>query len=236
MRDESGRPTERQGDLGPFRGCHANRERAHAVVYLEGRSFFIDLEEDHAVVVGRSEEADVQLPTPTMSRQHFELRWSKDRLTVQDCGSTNSTYLNGERLKEAALLSGGDQISAGDALVVFGITSPQPLLQRLRPAEVFEKRLGAALVRASRLGRMLALVRLHIEGSHELAVSGFSRVISTLPGLPIGRAIGPLDFHILVDEGVDQVRSTCATLEMQSSALGYSLSFGVSLAGSVPAL
>ncbi len=229
MREAAHQRTERQVELGSLSHRFTSRSRAHAVIYLEDRSFFVDLQEEGSTVIGRSEEADVQLPTPTMSRQHFELRWVDDRLTVKDCDSTNGTLLNGVRLEEETLLKGGDQITAGDALVVVGVSSPQAPLQCIRPTEVFEERLGAVLLRASRLGRMVALVRVRIQGPLEQAAPGITKVLGALPGRANVRAIGPLDFHVAIESAVEQVRPICASLAADSSAPGPQLAFGVAI-------
>ena len=68
----------------------------------ERRTFSI---EDKAVV-GRTGQADIQIPLAEISRRQCELEVSGDRLTVRDLGSSNGTYVNNRRIQEAALKAG----------------------------------------------------------------------------------------------------------------------------------
>jgi DNA-binding NtrC family response regulator len=51
-------------------------------------------------------------------------------LTARDCDSTNGTLVNGARLVGETVLSGGEEISIGDALVLVGLSSPRVLPRR----------------------------------------------------------------------------------------------------------
>jgi pSer/pThr/pTyr-binding forkhead associated (FHA) protein/outer membrane protein assembly factor BamB len=53
------------------------------------------------VTVGRSPQADITLPSHSLSRLHAELEIIGDRLRVKDLSSTNGTLLNGTRITEA---------------------------------------------------------------------------------------------------------------------------------------
>ncbi|MEX2173094.1 MAG: FHA domain-containing protein [Pirellulaceae bacterium] len=56
--------------------------------------------------VGRGRGASIMLPHPLVSRQHCELFEDGGRLMVRDLGSLNGTFVNNERISEAALPSG----------------------------------------------------------------------------------------------------------------------------------
>lgn len=63
-----------------------------------------------AVTVGRSHDCDVVVGEETVSRFHAELRHGGgDEWTVRDLESTNGTWLNGSRIREA-------RVSRGDVL------------------------------------------------------------------------------------------------------------------------
>ena len=68
-----------------------------------------------AARVGRSPQCDIVLPDPSVSRSHALLDVHGGKLFVQDAGSTNGTFVNGERVESRAL-------KAGDT-VAFGKTS-----------------------------------------------------------------------------------------------------------------
>ncbi|GMA87031.1 hypothetical protein GCM10025868_22810 [Angustibacter aerolatus] len=58
-------------------------------------------------VIGRGEEADVVLDDPGVSRRHAEIRVTTDgphlTATLRDLGSTNGTFVDGERVRATDL-------------------------------------------------------------------------------------------------------------------------------------
>ena len=73
-------------------------------------------------VIGRDELADVVLDDPGISRRHCEVRVTNDgpRLvtSIRDLGSTNGTFVNGERITSTRL-DEGDEITIGRTHAVF---------------------------------------------------------------------------------------------------------------------
>src|SRR5918997_1503316 len=59
------------------------------------------------VVIGR-EGCDVVLADPEVSRRHAALRHTGEGPAVEDLGSTNGTFVNGERISGTRVLSDGD--------------------------------------------------------------------------------------------------------------------------------
>jgi len=68
-----------------------------------------------SVVIGRAEgRAEFALPDDKqMSGVHFALECGASGCRVIDKGSTNGTFLNGARIREAMMLANGDEIKAG---------------------------------------------------------------------------------------------------------------------------
>lgn len=56
--------------------------------------------------VGRNPACNLVLPDPSVSRHHAALRLQDHRLLVRDAGSSNGTFVNGERIKERVLRVG----------------------------------------------------------------------------------------------------------------------------------
>ena len=69
-------------------------------------------------VIGRGEDSDLQLLDPRVSRQHARLTIASGACRVEDLGSTDGTYLNGERVTEAALKD-GDKLRFGGSVFLF---------------------------------------------------------------------------------------------------------------------
>ena len=73
-------------------------------------------------VLGRDDSADIILDDPGISRRHSEIRVTQDGpntvATIRDLGSTNGTFVNGERITTEHL-EGGDRITVGRTSVTY---------------------------------------------------------------------------------------------------------------------
>ena len=73
-------------------------------------------------VIGRDELADIVLDDPGISRRHCEVRVTNDGphlvTSIRDLGSTNGTFVNGQRITSTRL-DEGDQITVGRTQAVF---------------------------------------------------------------------------------------------------------------------
>ena len=70
-----------------------------------------------ALVLGRGEEADVQLFDGSVSSKHARVRWDgwKRQAWLSDLGSTNGTLINGKAVSvEEVALAEGNVVSLGD--------------------------------------------------------------------------------------------------------------------------
>jgi hypothetical protein len=62
--------------------------------------------------VGRSRESDIFLVDPSVSRMHATLELHGNNVVVRDAGSTNGTFVNGERV-QVRTLQPGDRVAFG---------------------------------------------------------------------------------------------------------------------------
>ena len=73
-------------------------------------------------ILGRDDSADIILDDPGISRRHSELRVTTDGphfvTTVRDLGSTNGTFVNGERITSEHL-EDGDRVTVGRTSITF---------------------------------------------------------------------------------------------------------------------
>jgi pSer/pThr/pTyr-binding forkhead associated (FHA) protein len=74
--------------------------------------------ENERTTTGRRPDSDVFLDDVTVSRNHARIERRGDSFFVQDDGSLNGTYVNGERVEETKLAS-GDEIQIGMFKLVF---------------------------------------------------------------------------------------------------------------------
>jgi two-component system cell cycle response regulator len=70
------------------------------------------------IVIGRSTDVGICLPDDSLSRQHARIRRSGVGYTIEDLGSTNGTFLDGERLDGPAALEDGSRIHLGSRTVL----------------------------------------------------------------------------------------------------------------------
>lgn len=92
----------------------------------------VRLAQDQICVLGRGPGCGLQIPSREASRNHAEVRFEEGRFVLRDLGSTNGTFLNGERVEGVRPLRPGDRIEIGG----FGVTfcEVEPGLDAERPA------------------------------------------------------------------------------------------------------
>jgi hypothetical protein len=99
----------------------------------EGRLFELEGAE---VLIGRSAAAQVRLTDAAVSAKHARIVASGGVFHVVDLGSTNGTYVNGERVVNTLELRSGDAIQLSDVVLAYLSTADQDrtaLLRRVTP-------------------------------------------------------------------------------------------------------
>jgi len=86
-----------------------------------------DLNKD-IITLGRDITNDIVINDPEVSRHHGRLTRGGGGYTLEDLGSTNGTFVGGQRLTGARPLSGGDVIGLGETVtlsyeVTIGVTA-----------------------------------------------------------------------------------------------------------------
>jgi hypothetical protein len=94
--------------------------RRFALRMIKGVSTFGVYSVEGAARIGRAEESDVHLADPSVSRAHAVVETAGPEPTVRDLGSTNGTFVNGERI-EAKTLHDGDELRFGNTRMQFEI-------------------------------------------------------------------------------------------------------------------
>jgi two-component system, cell cycle response regulator len=127
--------------------------------------------------VGRAPDLELPLADTGVSRQHAQFTWESHGYALEDLGSANGTYVNGERIGQR-LLGHGDIVQFGPAAAFrYDITDAdeETMLRELYEAsimdsltgaynrEYFNSRLEAELSYARRHGSELGLLMMDID-------------------------------------------------------------------------
>jgi pSer/pThr/pTyr-binding forkhead associated (FHA) protein len=83
-------------------------------------------------VVGRSHGNTVRIPSAEVSRQHCRLYLNNGLVTIEDLGSVNGTFLNGQRVHESEIVRPGDNLEVGPVRFVVEYELTPDALDRLR--------------------------------------------------------------------------------------------------------
>lgn len=67
------------------------------------------------MTIGRA-NCDIELPDPDVSRRHAVIRQVDEGIAIEDLGSTNGTFVNGERISGIAELKVGDTLRFGNTV------------------------------------------------------------------------------------------------------------------------
>ena len=89
-------------------------ERWKSCIIIEGDQIgkIFNLIKQHNII-GRVEDADICLDSPTVSRKHAEIRFdNRNGIFIKDLNSSNGTYVNGKKITETDLQE-GDIFSIG---------------------------------------------------------------------------------------------------------------------------
>jgi pSer/pThr/pTyr-binding forkhead associated (FHA) protein len=82
-----------------------------------GSTYLVDAD---AVTVGRHPDSTIFLDDITVSRRHSVIERVDDDFRIRDVGSLNGTYVNHDRVDEAAITN-GDEIQVGRFVLVFRV-------------------------------------------------------------------------------------------------------------------
>jgi pSer/pThr/pTyr-binding forkhead associated (FHA) protein len=105
------------------------------------------------IIIGRSSDLDMVLVEDMVSRRHAKITTSDSDIFIQDMGSTNGTFVNGEKIAGRARLTEGDRILVGTSIIkVVGVDSD---IASQSEAEA-RRRLEAGAQRQSTSGRPMS--------------------------------------------------------------------------------
>ena len=74
--------------------------------------------EGDQLIIGRDAASGVAISDAEVSRKHARMNFQGGKYVIEDLGSTNGTFVNGQRLSGATVLKSGDVVSLGEQIVL----------------------------------------------------------------------------------------------------------------------
>ncbi|HEY1335114.1 MAG TPA: FHA domain-containing protein [Myxococcaceae bacterium] len=103
------------------------------------------------VTIGRSSELDMVLVEDMVSRKHAKITVGPGKVLIEDLGSTNGTFVNGEKIRQARLKE-GDRILIGTSILKL-VQREAGAQAELSDAEMRERLEEAAQAQASKTNK-----------------------------------------------------------------------------------
>jgi DNA-binding winged helix-turn-helix (wHTH) protein len=94
---------------------------AHMYVTTADRQFALA---EGATVIGRAQDAAIRIDSGGVSRHHARIVISGDEARVEDLGSKNGTFVDGEPVAGTCRLKDGSEIRVGPVTLTFAVAPP----------------------------------------------------------------------------------------------------------------
>jgi hypothetical protein len=115
----------------PPPGVHSNVPAAptrqpaqlQPVLDIDGQRYSLNAP---SIVLGRSSEADILIDDTGVSRRHLEIRTGPGIAQAIDLGSTNGSYVNGQKIVGSSELADGATITMGRTKIIFRLLPATP--------------------------------------------------------------------------------------------------------------
>lgn len=103
----------------------AKSEPRYALRFISGKyqGGEYPLAEGQEIVIGRSSELDMVLVEEMVSRKHARIALADGSISIEDLGSTNGTFVNGEKVQQGTLRE-GDRVLIGTNILKV-VAAPQ---------------------------------------------------------------------------------------------------------------
>src|SRR3974390_968041 len=92
--------------------------RSYVLRFISGKSQGgeFPIVPEKQILVGRSSDLDMVLVEDMVSRKHARIAMQGEQIWIEDLGSTNGTFVNGEKIKRARLKE-GDRVLIGTSIL-----------------------------------------------------------------------------------------------------------------------
>ncbi|HEU4405122.1 MAG TPA: DUF4388 domain-containing protein [Polyangiaceae bacterium] len=111
------------------------KRRPYALRFISGKyqGGEVVLTPQKEIVVGRSSDLEMVLVEDMVSRRHARIYWENEQIQIEDLGSTNGTFVNGEKVRRANLKE-GDRVLIGTSILK--VVSADSAVAEQRPQDL----------------------------------------------------------------------------------------------------
>jgi hypothetical protein len=107
------------------------------------------------IIIGRSSDLDMVLVEDMVSRRHAKITTGTGEIIIQDLGSTNGTFVNGEKVSRTRL-SEGDRILVGTSIIKLVALDPNNNHAAASEAEARQRMQQGAAAQQASAGRPMS--------------------------------------------------------------------------------
>jgi len=142
-------------------------------------------------MIGRNESCDLTIESARVSREHLKIDLGPSGYFVQDLGSTNGSFVNGVKIKEAPLAD-GDLLTVANYGLIFHVpkdasrTVATQMFAVGEDSPASQRRSSLELIEAARTLQELAL--------HRAVRNRMQAIVEVATSEPIGYEVGPWSF------------------------------------------
>ncbi len=177
--------------------------RALLVVYLggdESSTRLVEVPDGAQLTVGRARMATIPVDSERVSRIHARITRRGSEIAVEDVGSRNGTWVNGEAISGVRSLASGDEIVIGPVTIVLGVTSRVVSRPRIESSRRLEEELTAEVDRGKRYRRVFTLLMLRINGEQPEVDAAVDRLSARLRAMDLLTEYAPFELAIVLPE------------------------------------
>ncbi len=96
-----------------------------ALALLGAKTVFVSILANTGVVLGRSRKSLIRLDAPDVSGEHARMGYDNNSFWIEDLGSTNGTFVEGERISGRVNFIPGQRVRLGGETVIGGVEKAQ---------------------------------------------------------------------------------------------------------------
>lgn len=124
-------PPDRAGVRVLRQACATEGPLFPAVVVCSNPPFIVSFTPEQPLYIGRSKQCGLRLDSAEISARHARLGYESGRFWLEDLGSTNGTFVDGQQVSGRADVEPGVPIMLGREIVILGVNAAEQLAKVL---------------------------------------------------------------------------------------------------------